>query len=66
MSSCDAESFHRFCLFLESLHLKKKAEKLQAVENLLKRFDATCDLFPLLRLLLPGHVELVAMKLEQV
>ena len=36
-----------------------------AVENLLKRFDATCDLFPLLRLLLPGHVELVAMKMQR-
>jgi hypothetical protein len=23
LTSCDAESFHRFCLFLESLHLKK-------------------------------------------
>lgn len=54
LTSCDAESFHRFCLFLESLHLKKKAEKLQAVEHFLKRFDGTCDLFPLLRLLLPG------------
>jgi len=54
LTSCDAESFHRFCLFLESLHLKKKAEKLQAVEHFLKRFDSTCDLFPLLRLLLPG------------
>lgn len=65
LSSCDAESFHRFCLFLESLHLKKKAEKLQAVENLLKRYDATCDLFPLLRLLLPGGGLQIRHKMNQ-
>ncbi|CAE8619787.1 unnamed protein product [Polarella glacialis] len=54
LTSCDAESFHRFCLFLESLHLKKKGDKLQALEQFLRRFDVTCDLYPLLRLLLPG------------
>ncbi|CAJ1334393.1 unnamed protein product, partial [Effrenium voratum] len=54
MATCEAESFHRFCLFLESLHLKKKTEKLAAVEQFLRRFEGSCDLFPLLRLLLPG------------
>mmetsp|Transcript_55269 Transcript_55269/g.103840 ORF Transcript_55269/g.103840 Transcript_55269/m.103840 type:complete len:885 (-) Transcript_55269:112-2766(-) len=53
-ASCETESFHRFCLFLESLHLKKKGDKLASLEKYIKRFDVTCDLFPLFRLLLPG------------
>lgn len=52
-TSCETEGFHRLCVFLESMHLKKKEEKLQALEGLLRKFDQSCDLFPLLRLLLP-------------
>jgi len=54
LTSCDTESFHRLCQFWESLHLKKKEDKLGALEKYIKRFDVTCDLYPLLRLLLPG------------
>mmetsp|Transcript_1371 Transcript_1371/g.3683 ORF Transcript_1371/g.3683 Transcript_1371/m.3683 type:complete len:863 (+) Transcript_1371:71-2659(+) len=53
-SSCEAESFHKLCSFLESLHLKKKEDKLSTLANLVSRFSVTCDLFPLMRLLLPG------------
>lgn len=54
MTSCETESFHRLCLWFESLHLKKKEDKLHALEHFLRRFDTTCDLFPLFRLLLPA------------
>jgi len=54
LTSCEAEGFHQLCLFLESLHLKKKEDKLQVLEYYLKRFDTVCDLFPLFRLLLPS------------
>lgn len=54
LASCETESFYRLCQFWESLHLKKKEDKLGALERYIKRFDVTCDLYPLLRLLLPG------------
>lgn len=54
LTACDTESFYGLCRFLESLHLKTKTDKLNALEHHLRRFDATCDLYPLLRLLLPG------------
>merc|ERR1719359_1477378 len=54
LTSCETESFYRLCQFWESLHLKKKEDKLGVLEKYIKRFDVTCDLHPLLRLLLPG------------
>lgn len=53
-TSCEAEMFHSLCMFLESLHMKKKEDKLHALERYLSRFALSCDLFPLMRLLLPG------------
>eukprot|EP00929_Paragymnodinium_shiwhaense_P090125 TRINITY_DN50336_c0_g1_i1.p1 TRINITY_DN50336_c0_g1~~TRINITY_DN50336_c0_g1_i1.p1 ORF type:complete len:939 (-),score=205.44 TRINITY_DN50336_c0_g1_i1:140-2860(-) len=54
LPSCETESFYSLCTYLESLHLKKKEDKLNALEKYLKRFDLCCDLYPLLRLLLPS------------
>lgn len=54
LTSCESERFHKLCQFWESLHLKKKEDKLSALEKYIKRFDLTCDLYPLFRLLLPG------------
>lgn len=34
--------------------MKKKEDKLSALEHYLRRFGVTCDLYPFLRLLLPG------------
>jgi DNA ligase-4 len=54
LSSCETECFHKLCQFWESLHLKKKEDKLATLEKYIKRFDLACDLYPLFRLLLPG------------